>query len=668
MTDFATARRMMGGIKGLMTKLGDAPAHDHKWKTLPKCPFCGNRGSAGVYEKNGVEAFKCHNTGCSSGPTALSDVDYLAVRRGLSRDKPVGGGASPAYEEYLKMAGCWEPPRNAERGTRSAEQSNGERGAGNAEHSNAERGTRSAENGDEPTNAELVEKATRIVVSAQAASVRLLTERMGIGKNTAGRLLEDLEKAGVIGPAQKNAPRLVLLQGSVEEISPEDQAAAASSDVPDVGGVGSGSDDPVATGEPTVMPPPDAAPTSTPDGLHNDAPAASQSSQADSAPAQAVPEPEADGSKPKAKQAKKAKKAADPLEDDDDQDDEEETPRAPVEKTPPGLVMLRDFYSRLQFTQVQMELRSPSGEKISGVVPKAALKTATLHPVPLFEKRGLTTKTCLAMGLRANPRSNEELLIELMEKHGWDEALASGLWLDGDRRRDLPRRVNQQFCGHGMVGRKPDEDRRRTSSGKLDPEDKAQWGYCEPVLIPYYSATGELMKLRPHKGGAAAWTAAGAEQLYVPRNFGEGAPKEMPVEKFHTVIICEGEYKAMAIWQMIGCGGVVNGWPAEKEEVVGVCAMPGISFARNPQFRYELDEWLVEVGCRKAIVAFDREDNRTKPMRQRHDAQIYARYLAKDITRKANIPGFVLNLPDEWMTHGKADWDGALVKLLRPGG
>ena len=50
------------------------------------------------------------------------------------------------------------------------------------------------------------------------------------------------------------------------------------------------------------------------------------------------------------------------------------------------------------------------------------------------------------------------------------------------------------------------------------------------------------------------------------------------------------------------------------------CALPGISFARNYNYRSELDDWLRAVECRKVIVAFDDEDKSGKPLRQRLDA------------------------------------------------
>jgi len=88
--------------------------------------------------------------------------------------------------------------------------------------------------------------------------------------------------------------------------------------------------------------------------------------------------------------------------------------------------------------------------------------------------------------------------------------------------------------------------------------------------------------------------------------------------------------------------------------------------------REELDGWLREVRCRRVIVAYDNEvkddpkSSRYQPdERRRHDAQIWARYLATDLHQKLHIFGEVCVLPKEWLVDGKADWDGALVKIIK---
>ncbi len=101
--------------------------------------------------------------------------------------------------------------------------------------------------------------------------------------------------------------------------------------------------------------------------------------------------------------------------------------------------------------------------------------------------------------------------------------------------------------------------------------------------------------------------------------------------------------------------------------------MPGISFGRNYELREVLDEWLRKVKCRRVIVAFDNEEKGDpklesfKPdVRKRFDAQIWARFLATDISHKLHIKGEVCVLPNKWRNaKGKADWDGAAAQLIR---
>ncbi|MCS7162840.1 MAG: DNA translocase FtsK [Bacteroidia bacterium] len=54
-------------------------------------------------------------------------------------------------------------------------------------------------------------EAARLVVRTQQGSTSLLQRRLGIGYNRAGRLMEQLEKAGIVGPARGSKPREVLV-------------------------------------------------------------------------------------------------------------------------------------------------------------------------------------------------------------------------------------------------------------------------------------------------------------------------------------------------------------------------------------------------------------------------------------------------------------------------
>jgi hypothetical protein len=276
----------------------------------------------------------------------------------------------------------------------------------------------------------------------------------------------------------------------------------------------------------------------------------------------------------------------------------------------------------------------------------------------LFEKRGLTSVTVKALRFRSNPRENQHILEQLALSHGWPELIRAGLASPADPKRKLGDRANTQFCGKGHMGKIPKHLRQH-------PDLKVKWGWTFPILIPYFDAAGNLDGLRPHKGGAAAGTAAGNGLPYVPR--AAEASLAGP-EKFERVVITEGEFKAAALWQTVGLGArqFSGGF-----EAYGVCSLPGISFVRNVEARAALEEWLQTVSCREIIVAFDREEKgdpnllsyEDDPAR-RYDALVYAVYLALDLSQKLHIRGRVCLLPKTWMNaQGKADWDGALAAI-----
>lgn len=62
----------------------------------------------------------------------------------------------------------------------------------------------------------MVEQAIRIVVQSGKGSSSYLQRRLGIGFNRAAKLLEELEEAGVVGPANGSKPREVLI-GDADE-------------------------------------------------------------------------------------------------------------------------------------------------------------------------------------------------------------------------------------------------------------------------------------------------------------------------------------------------------------------------------------------------------------------------------------------------------------------
>ncbi|MBF1074939.1 MAG: DNA translocase FtsK, partial [Prevotellaceae bacterium] len=56
------------------------------------------------------------------------------------------------------------------------------------------------------------DEAAHAVVISQQGSTSMIQRRFSIGYNRAGRLMDQLEAAGIVGPAQGSKPRDVLIQ------------------------------------------------------------------------------------------------------------------------------------------------------------------------------------------------------------------------------------------------------------------------------------------------------------------------------------------------------------------------------------------------------------------------------------------------------------------------
>ena len=62
----------------------------------------------------------------------------------------------------------------------------------------------------------LFEDAARLIVQNQIGSTSLLQRRMKLGYNRAGRLMDQLEAAGIVGPNQGSKARDVLIKTDAE--------------------------------------------------------------------------------------------------------------------------------------------------------------------------------------------------------------------------------------------------------------------------------------------------------------------------------------------------------------------------------------------------------------------------------------------------------------------
>jgi len=266
----------------------------------------------------------------------------------------------------------------------------------------------------------------------------------------------------------------------------------------------------------------------------------------------------------------------------------------------------------------------------------------------LFQRRGLEVGTSRRLGFRTNQSSNGQLLDSLGADYTKRERVDSGLFY---RNPDGSVRRVKQFFGWGLVGRKV-----------VDGEKKEEWGWTNPVLIPYFDAAGRLVSVRPHKGGARAGRLM-RPRLYVPRLEGKGTWRT-----FDTVVITESEFKCAALYQMIG-----EGSPLSENDHVGVCGVPGIQQFRNAPVQCDIMDFLAETMPRTVVVIFDSEEKGdprlpgyNEEFEKRHDSLIYAAVLAEKISEWfPTMTALVGQLPDDWRDDsGKADWDGCLSGML----
>lgn len=270
----------------------------------------------------------------------------------------------------------------------------------------------------------------------------------------------------------------------------------------------------------------------------------------------------------------------------------------------------------------------------------------------LFEKRGLESATVNALGFRSSSQANKGIIIEESKNVSPIGMVDSGFfnWRQGNRNGT---NINKQFLGFGFAGKYLD-----AKSG----EKKEKWDWVFPILIPYFNSSGDLISIRPHKGGAKSGRYQ-RPRLYVPRKHGVGT-----MRGFEKVVITESEFKCAALWQMIG-----EGSDLPKENMFGVCGVPGISLIQNVAVWNEIVDFLNEADPSEVIVVFDNEDKEDPKLKgynedfeKRFDSDIYARTLVEKISKSFPMKSVMIGrLPDEWRDrNGKADWDGVLARMV----
>jgi S-DNA-T family DNA segregation ATPase FtsK/SpoIIIE len=80
----------------------------------------------------------------------------------------------------------------------------------------AEEGGFGAQNGD-AENDPLYDQAVEIVLRTRRASISLVQRHLRIGYNRAARLIEQMERAGMVSPMQSNGNRDILVPSSVQD-------------------------------------------------------------------------------------------------------------------------------------------------------------------------------------------------------------------------------------------------------------------------------------------------------------------------------------------------------------------------------------------------------------------------------------------------------------------
>ncbi len=300
------------------------------------------------------------------------------------------------------------------------------------------------------------------------------------------------------------------------------------------------------------------------------------------------------------------------------------------------------------FTRLEPESRNPWEE----IYRRLTLDDHHLNE--LMAKRGLSPETIRRAGIKTSKAANKNLLAGIDELFKKEDLLRDGIIQD----RGHGTYLSPQLTGLGNTGKKDNG-----GNFVFEPD-------VNPAIIPY-SKNGECFYLRPHKGGISGkkWREKNTtsefeddeDDLFCSSHVYCPALLEQLLDDKtkRTVVLTEGEYKALALFQ---CG-------------IPAIAVPGITFLKNPAFRKELVEIIHRFNISDLVVIYDNEDKSDTKLAsynpdpwKRHDAEVWARYACSNLHFEVSEHGGrarIGYLKDEWRnSQGKADFDGWLATCV----
>lgn len=642
-------------LKTLLTQFGRAPKNN-KWNNFP-CPWC--QGNSGVFSDpgNGLEFFKCHKTGCPTNNQGMEQIKLIEFESSISY--------TDARVQFLKMAGVWEDrerlapsvmPGKAGRKHKvpdglyvnqpalSAQETAGDEKPGEepsaeeiaqafpeaagtltAEHTEhtksgtdtgqpqaeASQSTEKEHAGEPPAlrtqdgeDVELILQCVEIIRAEQKASVSQLQRRLRLGYTRAARIMDVLEKAGIVGPSKGAEPRDIPTDWEGVE---EKLRAYLALSPPNLKATTEATQPPPTAGEALAEQIPDKPETVQ----------ASVEGEAGSGKGQAAPSADKGnaGEPP----------ALPPSGETPPPDDPEGLP--PEDEVLEPVKALRAFYAH----------------------PKVILTDG--DRAKLLAKRGSSAVQVTALGFRSSREENKEALLSLEPNFPMWALLDAGLYTQGDKVGEAPK-PSVKFCGWGLAGFEKDE------AGKKKPF----YGWTYPVLIPYFDEDGEVVHLRPHKD-----MQKDKPSLFYPvRQVRIGGRVMLMDPPSQYAVITEGEFKAAALWEVLreeAACGALPGISMAKLMLGEIIDWLDRLQVRKVYLVYDNENKTdPRLPNGKENPSYKRESW------DRYDTEVWVRLLARRLAaagfdaRVGHLPDKWRD-PET----GKADWDGALASFKAQG-